>query len=513
MKKKIIGLIVCLLLITIPVLSATETIIDDKNNSNLSDEYQNLKQQTIGSSTYFENWTEQDKLIATDGENGDNFGDSVSIDGNYLIVGAPYDGRYSTGAAYIFKRDGSTWVEEEKLIASDAEDGDFFGYSVSIDGTYALVGAYGDNSGTGAAYIFKRDGSTWIEEQKLTASDGEAGDNFGYSVSIDDTFAIIGAYSDDSHTGSVYVFNFSGAVWIEEYKLIAFDSTPGDCFGSSVSKDGNFVIIGAYGDDDYSGSAYILEHCCYWKWREKVNTSSGLPYFGWSVCIQGDYAIVGAPGAPAGDSTGSAYIYKRDDNSWNEQTYWNGENPGDYFGISVSIDRSYSVVGAYGNNDGTGSAYIFNRSGTTWIEEQKITASDGEADDYFGCSVSIYAGYAVIGAYGDDSSTGSAYVFFNSGIPDLSIEITGGLGVNAKIINNGDNDAKDIDIEINVVGGLFGLINKQAYDTIDVLAGESKTVSTGLIFGLGKINIIVKTNFEEKTVEGTQIIIFTTIKS
>jgi hypothetical protein len=156
--------------------------------------------------------------------------------------------------------------------------------------------------------------------------------------------------------------------------LTASDGEAGDYFGSSVSIDGSFAIIGAYGDDNYSGSAYILEHCCYWKWREKVIASDGEAgdYFGSSVSIDGDYAIVGAPGAPTSNNTGSAYIFKRDNDNWYEQTYWNGEKYGDYLGMSVSIDGSFAIIGAYGDDSGTGSVYIYNRSGTSWVEEQKM---------------------------------------------------------------------------------------------------------------------------------------------
>ena len=459
MKEKIIGFIICILIIGFSAVSATGYVIGNREIKQHFNDYDDFNKHTNGKSEILDYWTEQDKLLSTVGESGD-----------------------------------------------------YFGSSVSIDGRYAIVGAYGDDGGTGSAYIFNRSGTTWSFEQKLTASDGEAGDYFGCSVSIYTDLAIVGAYGDESYTGAVYSFNYSGSNWNELIKLEALDGVNGDRFGCSVYLDEKFAIIGAYGDDSYSGSAYILEYCCYWKWREKVNVSGGLPYFGWSVSIDGDYAIIGAPGLPDSGSTGSAYVFKREDNRWYEHDYWNGINDGEYFGVSVSIDGGYAIVGAYGDDGDTGSAYIFNRNDTTWTNEQKLTASDGAVGDSFGSSVSIDAGYAIIDATYDDDNTGSAYVFMKSGIPDLSIDISGGLGVKVTITNNGDNDTQNLDVEIYVRGGIFQLINKSVVYTIDLPTGESKTLSAGLFLGLGKVFVTATTNYKEKTIYGMQMLIFTYIK-
>jgi hypothetical protein len=506
MKRKIIVLLLCILLTGIQVISVTGFMLDNKTMNDFSNYCIDLKKNNIGGSLNLENWIEQDKLLHP-GTTGDNFGRSVSIYGKY-----------------------------------------------------AVVGVYSENNNRGSAYIFKRNDTSWDEEQKLTASDGEADDCFGYSVSIGSNFVIIGAYGDDNCTGAVYVYNFTDAGWTEQFKLIAPDGKAGDCFGNSISIDDNFVIIGAYGDDNYAGSAYVLEMCCYWKWREKVNSTSGLPLFGFSVSIYGDYAIVGSPGELS-DSTGSAYIYKRDGNGWDEDVYWigdSGEHLGvsvsidgnyaiagaygydnsagavytfyrednvswskgqkltasdgdnfDYFGVSVSIDGNYSIVGAYGDKNEKGSAYIFTRNGTIWSEDQKLIALDGEEGDCFGYSVSINGGYAIIGAYGDDNSKGSAYIFMKEGVPNLSFEITARFGVDVVITNIGDNDTQDISVFIHVNGGFLGMINKSVSEIMDISAGESETVSTGLFFGLGKFNIIVIVNDKEKTDIGLQIIFMT----
>ena len=158
------------------------------------------------------------KLTVNDAAAEDHFGRSVSVSGDYAIVGAPHDddGGYSSGSAYIFKRNGFTFTEQAKLTAGDGAEYDYFGYSVAISGDYAIVGAYGDDDGgesSGSAYIFKREGDTWTEQAKLTAGDASSEDYFGYSVAISGDYAIVGAYGDDDggeSSGSAYIFKREG---------------------------------------------------------------------------------------------------------------------------------------------------------------------------------------------------------------------------------------------------------------------------------------------------------------
>ena len=269
----------------------------------------------------------------------------------------------------MFKRSGTNWVQEDKLTASDGATGDYFGVSVSIDADYAIVGAYKDDSDRGSAYVFKRSGTSWVQENKLTASDGATGDRFGVSVSIDADYAIVGASSDDSAKGSAYVFKRSGTNWVQEDKLTASDGATGDYFGVSVSIDADYAIVGAYCDDSAKGSAYVFKRGeASWVLENKLTASDGATF--------------------------------------------------DYFGQSVSIDGNYAIVGAKGDNSDRGSAYVFKRSGTNWVQEDKLTASDGATDDGFGQSVSIDGYTTLVGAYGDDSFKGSAYVF-KKPTPDL----------------------------------------------------------------------------------------------
>ena len=213
-------------------------------------------------------WLERQNLLSSDGAVNDQFG-CVSISGDYAIVGAPLDDDKGTdsGSAYIFKWDGTIWVEQQKLTASDGAAGDRFGWFISISGDYAIVGAFYGDSGKGSAYIFKWDGTIWVEQQKLTASDGAAFDQFGCSVSISGDYAIVGAYYDDdkgTDSGSAYIFKWDGTSWVRQQKLTASDGAVNDIFGVSVSISGDYAIVGARLDDDKgdnSGSAYIFKFC------------------------------------------------------------------------------------------------------------------------------------------------------------------------------------------------------------------------------------------------------------
>ncbi len=196
-----------------------------------------------------------------------DFSTSVSISGNVAFIGAPGgDGQVSdSGAVYVYTHDGISWIEEEKINASDGEENDMFGQSISYNGNVILIGVPKDDdagSGSGSAYVFRYDGFEWIEEEKLLASDGVEGDRFGSSVSLYDGEAVIGApFSDDNghYSGSSYFFRYDGGSWGQGIKLQASDGSGGAQFGQPVLASDDFALIGATGTDDDTGSVYVFD--------------------------------------------------------------------------------------------------------------------------------------------------------------------------------------------------------------------------------------------------------------
>jgi hypothetical protein len=374
------------------------------------------------------------KIVPADGAYNQNFGGSVSISGDYAIVGSSLDDDKGSGSgsAYIFQQSGSTWVHAAKLTANDETTQDYFGGSVAISGDYAIVGSAFDDdkgSGSGSAYIFQRSGSAWVQVAKLTANDGATEDHFGGSVSISGEYAIVGSSNDGdkgSYAGSAYIFQRSGSAWVQVAKLTANDGATEDHFGESVSISGDYAIVGSMYNDDLgggSGSAYIFQRSgSAWVQVAKLTANDGAmgDGFGSSVSISGDQVIVGAVGFD--DKTlpysGSAYIFQRFGSSWIQVAKLTASDgiAGDKFGVSVAISGDYSIVGAYNDDEqsmmDSGSVYIFRRSGSTWIQTAKLTANGGSAEDLFGSAVAISDSHAIVGAPSRlGTHVGAGYLF------------------------------------------------------------------------------------------------------
>ena len=213
-------------------------------------------------------WSQQQKLTAADGAANDQFGVSVSVSGNTLLIGAPFKtvasnpNVYLQGAAYVFVESGGVWSLQQELTASDSATGDFLGYSVSVSGDTALVGAMNKNSAQGAAYVFMLSGTVWSQQQELTASDGSASNQFGYFVSLSGGMSLIGALgktvNSNAHQGVAYVFAQGGGLWSQQQELTASDGVAGDYFGGFASVSGNTAVIGANTRNNDQGVAYVF---------------------------------------------------------------------------------------------------------------------------------------------------------------------------------------------------------------------------------------------------------------
>jgi hypothetical protein len=380
-------------------------------------------------------------LLSLDGAENDFFGQSVSISGDTAIVGAPQDDDTGSGpgSAYVYVRNPATslWTEQQKLLASDGADGDLFGYSVSISGDTVIVGAYGnDDDGTnrGSVYIFVRNAGTWTEQQKLLNSNGQVNDWFGLSVSISgDTVAVSAEGEDDngSQSGAAFIYVRNGITWTEQQKLLPSDNQTNSYFGHAVAISGDTVVIGKYLFST-AGSAYVFVRnpiTPMWTEQQKLVASDALTsnggHFGSSVAISNDTIIIGAPfDYPDLDGVvGSAYVYLRSGILWAEQQKLRASDLilGEVFGFSVSVSNDTAVVGAVGyisSNNYNGASHIFTRSSVTW-SEQNITASDGAINDQYGHSVSVSGDNIIVGAPQDDNNgtdSGSAYAYTPSDV-------------------------------------------------------------------------------------------------
>ncbi len=376
-----------------------------------------------------------DELSASDAADGDRFGASVSLEGDLLVIGSPLanGNQLNSGAAYVFEFDGTSWVEQQKLVASDGDGGDQFGGDLSLSGNAILIGARyaGPNDDeSGAAYVFRFDGSSWREEQILRASDPEADDIFGTSVSIDGNVALVGAPYKTQYmhwVGAVYYFRYDGAMWVEEQKFLASDYFYQDHFGVAVDMDGQTAVIGA--DGAIATYVFRLEGD-EWVQQQKLVPSDGEIWdFGESVSLAGDVLAIGASSDHTmGSHAGAAYVYRFNGTTWLEEQKLLASDGAayDYLGHALAIGENVLIVGATADDVfglQSGSSYLYRYDGSQWYEEQKVLPEDGKPEDRFGYGVDIDGDVAVIGATWDSDATyhaGSAYVF--AGISGLCAE-------------------------------------------------------------------------------------------
>lgn len=425
------------------------------------------------------------KLVASDRSHGDALGYSVSLSGNYAIVGSYLNDKdengqnsiSSAGAAYIWEMDqNGSWSQVQKLIASDRESNDYFGCSVSIFGQHAIVGAYGkDSSGIydyGCAYIFERESNgLWMQKQKIVPLNPSPGSNFGKCVAISDHYALIGAPAEKYDTSGANPLDFAGAAYLFKKDSITGDwyevkkITPNirdvNClFGSSVCLSDSFAFVGATGDkrdefgnDFYTGAGgvYIFKADLSESWQQvkklvaPIRKASDL--FGTSISVSSSVVVIGAPyedddinDANPINQAGSAYVAEL-----NSQGQWSitqkivssDRNADDMFGYAVSTSDNRIVVAALrdGQNSlgggvmqSSGSAYIFEKNGGVWGQVQKIVASDRQNAASFGNSVSVSGNTILVGAMAEPkdenggNALGSAGAAYLFLLSNLSVE-------------------------------------------------------------------------------------------
>ena len=519
---------------------------------------------TCNSGLNAQTWTEIVKATASDAATYDNYAYDVAIDGEYAIVGARSndDNGSNSGSAYILKYNAglNTWEEEVKLIANDAAPADYFGNSVAIDGDLAIVGAFYEvtnNQRNGAAYVFRRSGNTWNQEAKLLASDGAQYDYFGWDVAIDNNAVVVGAmYTDDnaSSSGSAYVFNYNGSIWSQTQKIQPADPAQNKQFGRAVDISGSKILVGAFGDNNYAGAAYVFSKVANtWSQEAKLTASdaNAYDYFSYqSIGIDGDYIVVGAfaNDDANGVDTGSAYIFNNSNSGWVEQSKITALDAAqsDQFSISVDISGDLVIVGSRlddDNGSNSGSAYIFERNGSNWTQQAKILPSDGAANDYFGWASAIDGNNVIIGAFANDDNgndSGSAYIF-NNGLSnnsdntpptvitqnlEISLDSNGSATITSSEVNNGSSDDVSTNLTFSLSKETFtcaDLGNNTVTLTVTDEANNSATETATIIVvdeivptialnGDETISVVNGTNFTDPGATGADNCSSTTIE-
>jgi photosystem II stability/assembly factor-like uncharacterized protein len=326
----------------------------------------------------------------------------------------------------------SDW--EQKVSSDDGATDDQFGWAVVFAGTTAFVSApnatVGSNGGQGAVYVFTNSNGTWTQTQKLTADDGAAGDAFGISIALSGSTVIIGAPNTNTFQGAAYVFTESGGTWTQTQKLTASDGTQFNQFGWSIALQGDIAMVGSIeatvGKNSSQGAVYMFSQSGgTWTETQKFSSDDGATgdSFGWSVALDGNTALIGTGFVTinGNEFQGAAYVFDGFGGTWTQTqklTASDGE-AFDFFGLAVALVGNTALVGADGAGSdpfsNQGATYVFTNSGGTWSESQQLLADDGQSSDSFGASVAFDGNTALIGATGVNNSQGAAYVFDYSG--------------------------------------------------------------------------------------------------
>ncbi len=387
----------------------------------------------------------EQEVTADDGQSNDLFGFRVLISGDTAFVSAPAP-VYRPGSVYVFTEINGVWTQTQKLVATPdftppPNWSDFFGWSLALSGDKLIVGApftFAAQGPTGAAFVFTSSNGVWVQSQQLQAADAVAVDYFGQSVGLAGSTAVVGAYSKNGGEGAAYVFSNSGSTWSQTQELFASDGTPGDShqFGEALSFDGRELVIGAPGPDYVStdiypvGAAYVFKQTAgTWSEVQRLTASDAAPgdQFGFAIDLSRKRALIGAPAANIGANLhqGATYAFGRTDAMWTQTQKLTASDGTAYdqFGQSVALQERTAVIGQWSHDDDfnhtppppkQGSAYAFRLARGTWSQTQELTGSDGQPGDSFGWDVAVDGETFLIGAQGTVGANmyqGSAYFF------------------------------------------------------------------------------------------------------
>ncbi|MGH8427479.1 MAG: Ig-like domain-containing protein [Gammaproteobacteria bacterium] len=397
-------------------------------------------------------WLEQE-VTANDGAANDEFGFSVAISGSTALIAAPY-AETDHGAAYVFSESDGSWSQAAKLTAGDGAYLDKFGYAVALSGTTALVSApYATVNGNvwqGAVYVFSDSGGSWLQVQKLTASDGAEDDFFGNDLALSDTTVIVGAdgatVDGNASQGAAYVFSDSGGSWSQVAKLTASDGAENDGFGNSVALSGTTAMSGAPRADvdgyNNQGAVYVFSDSGgSWTQVQKFTSSdeTANQYFGGLFTLSGSNFVDGEPIRTVNGNTaqGVAYVFSNSGGSWSQVAKLTASDGGasQYFGNAVAVSGSTALIGArlatWNGNVQVGAIYVYDDSGGSWTQALKIGPSDGTMVDQFGGAIAFSGTTALAGAWdADPNGNYSQGVAYFEGQTDLDLTLSAPAKVN-----------------------------------------------------------------------------------
>ncbi len=375
-----------------------------------------------------ENWVETVELTSPEGVTNDKFGYSVSLSGDRMVVSAPIANigeSYNeelVGVAYIFEFDGNNWIETAKLVPSNGYRLDNFGYTVVLDGDRVLVGSIDkdalDQEYSGAVYVFEFKENTWIETAELTGFDTNKWDKFGSSISLEADLALIGSPGGTA----AYLFQYINDNWIQKTKLVDTYGIESLFFGSSVALNGDQISITTTSSLGKPSYVHVFEQNND-QWTQTLTLESDFYYFGKSLEFHNGELFIGSPDySHNGTSgTGVVHVYKKLGMDWLKSADIVASDSAafDRFGYEVSLSGNRALVGAYGDNEGddgnSGSVYFFEYDGDSWINVGKFTGNGGR----FGRSVSLSGNSALVGAPDENTGindSGAVYFYYHNGI-------------------------------------------------------------------------------------------------
>lgn len=373
-------------------------------------------------------WAKGHQIAEIDAPGQDGFfGSSVTLsgDGSTVVVGSFYENN-GAGAVYVYTKSHGTWVQNGPITGKDTAAGDYFGTNVAVsrNGSLVVVGAWGHADQTGSAYVFRLRNGTYKQVAEFTDPDGVPGDGLGTGLALTPTGStiVVGANGDNDYAGAAYVYTQHGRKWTQTGKLTASDASEDASLGSTmaISADGSTVLVGAYLGDDYHGAAYVFTNSGgTWsqttEWKSPVG--SGVPHFGWSVALSADASTAVVSANYENSDAGGLYVYTQSGGAWSQTAAFAGNDTaaGDQFGTQVSINAKGNtiVAGSISHDNGRGAMYVFKGSGSNWSQQAELTSSDPQEGDYLGaaCAISADGSTIIGGAWGRDGGNGSVYLF------------------------------------------------------------------------------------------------------